>query len=60
MAGRMPQADALQTESSVGPRSMQDLLLEGEASYDVDTLNPSLIDLQLQGQKAAASSNIYK
>ncbi|XP_059188139.1 forkhead box protein N1 [Centropristis striata] len=31
------------------PSSMQDLLLEGDASYDVDTLNPSLIDVQLQG-----------
>ncbi|XP_055370274.1 forkhead box protein N1 isoform X2 [Betta splendens] len=36
-------------ECGVGPRSMQDLLMEGDSSYDVDTLNPSLTDLQLQG-----------
>ncbi|KAM9853439.1 forkhead box protein N1 [Aulostomus maculatus] len=50
-AGKMPPAynAALQAECSVGPQSIQDLLLEGEASYDVDTLNPSLTDLQLQG-----------
>lgn len=40
---------ALQAECSVGPRSMQDLLLEGDGSYDIDALNPSLTDLQLQG-----------
>lgn len=40
---------ALQTEYSVGHRNMQDLLLEGDGSYDIDTLNPSLTDLQLQG-----------
>ncbi|XP_068173550.1 forkhead box protein N1 [Antennarius striatus] len=40
---------ALQTEYSLGPRSMQDFLLEGDANYDIDTLNPSLTDLQLQG-----------
>ncbi|XP_040902772.1 forkhead box protein N1 [Toxotes jaculatrix] len=51
MAGKMPPAynSVLQAEYSVGPRSMQDLLLEGDASYDIDTLNPSLTDLQLQG-----------
>lgn len=30
---------------------MQEMLLEGDASYDIDTLNPSLTDLQLQGTK---------
>ncbi|MBN3308278.1 FOXN1 protein, partial [Amia calva] len=30
-------------------RSMQELLLEGELSNDIDTLNPSLTDLQLHG-----------
>ncbi|XP_035796988.2 forkhead box protein N1 isoform X2 [Amphiprion ocellaris] len=51
MAGKMPPLynGTLQAEYSAGPKSMQDLLLEGEASYDVDTLNPSLTDLQLQG-----------
>ncbi|XP_042343162.1 forkhead box protein N1 [Plectropomus leopardus] len=48
MAGKIPPVnDALQAEYS--SRSMQDLLLEGDASYDIDTLNPSLTDLQLQG-----------
>ncbi|XP_044059238.1 forkhead box protein N1 isoform X2 [Siniperca chuatsi] len=51
MAGKMPPVynAALQAEISIGPRMMQDFLLEGDASYDVDTLNPSLTDLQLQG-----------
>ena len=51
MAGRMPAVynSSLQTEYSIGPKSMQDLLLEGETGYDIDMLNPSLIDLQLQG-----------
>ncbi|XP_068601919.1 forkhead box protein N1 [Brachionichthys hirsutus] len=39
----------LQAEYGPGPRSMQDFLLEGDASYDIDTLDPSLTDLQLQG-----------
>uniref|UniRef100_A0A8C2X8Z9 Forkhead box N1 n=1 Tax=Cyclopterus lumpus TaxID=8103 RepID=A0A8C2X8Z9_CYCLU len=49
MAGKMPPSynGALQAEYC--SRSMQDLLLEGGASYDIDTLNPSLTDLQLQG-----------
>ncbi|XP_078102410.1 forkhead box protein N1 isoform X1 [Sander vitreus] len=45
VTGKMPYA--LQAEFS--SRNMQDLLLEGDASYDIDTLNPSLTDLQLQG-----------
>ncbi|XP_071353008.1 forkhead box protein N1 [Trachinotus anak] len=51
VAGKMPPVynSALQAEYSFGPRSMQDLLLEGDASYDIDTLNPTLTDLQLQG-----------
>ncbi|XP_026227580.1 forkhead box protein N1 [Anabas testudineus] len=51
VAGKMPPVynAALQAECSVGPRSMQDLLLEGDGSYDIDALNPSLTDLQLQG-----------
>ncbi|XP_070685908.1 forkhead box protein N1 [Pempheris klunzingeri] len=50
-AGKMPPVynAALQAENSVGLRSMQDFLLEGDISYDIDTLNPSLTDLQLQG-----------
>ena len=52
MAGKMPplHSAALQIEYSVGPRAMQDMLLEGDTSYDIDTLNPSLTDLQLQGK----------
>ncbi|XP_053176231.1 forkhead box protein N1 [Scomber japonicus] len=47
-AGKMPTPyDAAQ--HCAGPKSMQDLLLEGDARYDIDMLNPSLIDLQLQG-----------
>nr|XP_046245728.1 forkhead box protein N1 isoform X2 [Scatophagus argus] len=50
MAGKMPPvySTALQTEYSLGPRSMQEFPLEGETSCDIDTLNPSLTDLQLQ------------
>ncbi|XP_034024800.1 forkhead box protein N1 isoform X2 [Thalassophryne amazonica] len=51
LAGKMaPVYDvALQTECSTGLRSTQDLLLEGETSCDLDTLNPSLTDLPFQG-----------
>ncbi|KAI4883169.1 hypothetical protein NFI96_013924 [Prochilodus magdalenae] len=35
------------SQSSAG--SMQELLMDGELSNDIDTLNPSLTDLQLQG-----------
>ncbi|XP_071397510.1 forkhead box protein N1 [Centroberyx affinis] len=50
-AGKMPPvySATLQAEYSIGARSMQEFLLEGDASYDIDTLNPSLTDLQLQG-----------
>uniref|UniRef100_A0A3P9MNH8 Forkhead box N1 n=1 Tax=Oryzias latipes TaxID=8090 RepID=A0A3P9MNH8_ORYLA len=50
-AGKMPPVfnTALQAEYSVSPRGMQDLLLEADTSCDIDTLNPSLIDLQLHG-----------
>lgn len=53
MAGKMPPvySAALQAEYSVGPRCMQDFLFEGDAGYDIDTLNPSLTDLQLQGKR---------
>lgn len=52
-AGKMPPVynGALQAEYSVGLRSMQDFLLEGDVSYDIDMLNPSLTDLQLQGTR---------
>lgn len=52
MAGKMPPdySAALQAEYSFGPRSIQDFLLEGDSGYDIDTLNPSLTDLQLQGK----------
>lgn len=58
MAGRMPlvHSTAMQAEYSVAPRSMQDFLLEGDTSYDIDTLNPSLTDLQFQGMKRPESS----
>nr|XP_019943662.1 PREDICTED: forkhead box protein N1 [Paralichthys olivaceus] len=51
LAGKMAPGynSPLQAQYSVGPRSMQDLLLEGDAIYDIDTFNPSLTDLQLQG-----------
>ncbi|TMS07564.1 Forkhead box protein N1 [Larimichthys crocea] len=51
IAGKIPSAynGTTQADCSDGPRSMQEFLLEGDASYDVDTLNPSLTDLQLQG-----------
>ncbi|CAB1348907.1 unnamed protein product [Coregonus sp. 'balchen'] len=39
----------MQAEYDVGPRSMQELQLDGDASNDIDTLNPSLTDLQLHG-----------
>lgn len=52
MAGKMPPdySAALQAEYSFGPRSIQDFLLEGDCGYDIDTLNPSLTDLQFQGK----------
>ncbi|KAM7413258.1 hypothetical protein PAMA_020574 [Pampus argenteus] len=51
IAGKIPLVydAALQDECCDGPKSMQDLLLEGDARYDIDMLDPSLIDLQLQG-----------
>lgn len=39
----------LQAGHSISPRSIQDFVMEGYTSYDVDALNPSLTDLQLQG-----------
>lgn len=51
-AGMVPPGygGTLQAEYSVSSRSIQDLVAEGYAGYDVDALNPSLIDLQLQGR----------
>lgn len=51
LAATMPPvySAALQADYSIGHKSIQDFLLEGDASYDIDALNPSLIDLQLQG-----------
>ncbi|XP_076027471.1 forkhead box protein N1 [Genypterus blacodes] len=51
VAAKMPPIypSALQAEYSFSHRSAQDFLLDVDASYDVDTLNPSLTDLQLQG-----------
>ena len=52
IAGKIPPfySAASQAEYSASPRGMQDLFLEGDASYDIDTINPSLTDLQLQGK----------
>lgn len=57
-AGKMPPDYSLaqQAEYSFDPRSVQDFLLEGDSGYDVDTLNPSLTDLQLQGIKLSYPS----
>lgn len=51
MAGKMPPAYncVVQAEYGAGSRSLQDFMMEGDVSYDIDTLNPSLTDLQLQG-----------
>lgn len=38
------------SQSAVG--SMQELLMEGELSNDIDMLNPSLTDLQLHGRNS--------
>ncbi|KAG7282517.1 hypothetical protein CRUP_020232 [Coryphaenoides rupestris] len=40
---------AVHTDYAIVPRSTQDMHGEGDASYEVDTLNPSLTDLQLHG-----------
>lgn len=50
-AGMVPPvySGTLQAEYSVSPGSIQDLVAEGYGGYDVDALNPSLTDLQLQG-----------
>ena len=50
MAGKMPPAYSGTPQAEYSSRSMQDLLVEGDVSYDIDTLNPSLTDLQLQGR----------
>lgn len=51
VAGKMPPAYgvALQDGHIASHRSMQELLLDGDNICDIDTLNPSLTDLQLQG-----------
>lgn len=51
VAGKMPPSYGGALQSGYSSRSMQEMLLEGDASYDIDTLNPSLTDLQLQGTK---------
>lgn len=58
MAGKVPPVydGTLQAEYGVGPRSMQDSLLEGDGGYDIDMLNPSLTDLQLQGESKMVKS----
>ncbi|KAF7219020.1 forkhead box protein N1 [Nothobranchius furzeri] len=50
VAGKMPPVYSVTSpDYSTGPRGMQELLQEGDTAYDIDTLNPSLTDLQLQG-----------
>uniref|UniRef100_A0A8C9YY40 Forkhead box N1 n=1 Tax=Sander lucioperca TaxID=283035 RepID=A0A8C9YY40_SANLU len=51
MTGKMPPVYSIALQAEFSSRNMQDLLLEGDASYDIDTLNPSLTDLQLQGTR---------
>lgn len=49
--GMVPPVDScsLQAQYGVSSRSIQDFMTEGFTGYDVDALNPSLTDLQLQG-----------
>lgn len=49
---------AQQAVYNLGPKSMQDFLLEGDCGYDIDLLNPSLTDLQLQGKKLRGEATI--
>uniref|UniRef100_A0A3B3UVS5 Forkhead box N1 n=1 Tax=Poecilia latipinna TaxID=48699 RepID=A0A3B3UVS5_9TELE len=51
IAGKMPPVYrvGLPGEYNVDLRGMHELLQDGDTSYDIDTLNPSLTDLQLQG-----------
>ncbi|XP_052323499.1 forkhead box protein N1-like [Oncorhynchus keta] len=51
LAGQTPPtcSTTIQAEYDVGPRSIQELQLDEDASTDIDTLNPSLTDLQLHG-----------
>ncbi|KAJ0063459.1 hypothetical protein NL108_002691 [Boleophthalmus pectinirostris] len=46
---KMPPAYSEALHDGHSGRSMYDLLLDGDTGCDVDTLNPSLTDLQLQG-----------
>uniref|UniRef100_A0AAZ3RDM1 Fork-head domain-containing protein n=1 Tax=Oncorhynchus tshawytscha TaxID=74940 RepID=A0AAZ3RDM1_ONCTS len=52
LAGQTPAtcSATIQAEYDVGPRSIQELQLDEDASNDIDTLNPSLTDLQLHGK----------
>lgn len=40
----------LQVDFGMGPKSMQELLMDGDTSNDIDMLNPSLTDLQIHGK----------
>uniref|UniRef100_A0A3P9QDM3 Forkhead box N1 n=1 Tax=Poecilia reticulata TaxID=8081 RepID=A0A3P9QDM3_POERE len=53
LAGKMPPVYrvGLPGEYNVDLRGMHELLQDGDTSYDIDTLNPSLTDLQLQGKR---------
>lgn len=48
-AGRNPPAYSVAHHEGQVGRGMQDLLMEGDTGCDLDTLSPSLTDLQLQG-----------
>ncbi|XP_061781972.1 forkhead box protein N1 [Nerophis lumbriciformis] len=47
-SGKLPPAYSAAPQADLSVRSLQDFLFE-DTSYDVDVLNPSLTDLQLQG-----------
>ncbi|KAK7882090.1 hypothetical protein WMY93_028264 [Mugilogobius chulae] len=48
-AGKMPPPYSVALRDEHSRRSMHDLLMDGDAGCDIDALNPSLTDLQLQG-----------
>ena len=47
----LPYHASAHTDYAIVPGSVQDTHFEVDGSYDVDTLNPSLMDLQLQGME---------
>ncbi|XP_035241534.1 forkhead box protein N1 [Anguilla anguilla] len=49
LAAQTPLYSAALQAHHCRPRTMQELLMDGELCSDIDTLNPTLTDLQLQG-----------